>query len=55
MTDGPLIKGKDGSVKWSGTVMISEIAEGSTTEQIDEGETVIIKSVKGNRLFVDKL
>ena len=53
VVEAPLTKGKDGKVKWSGAVMIAEIASDSTAQQIGVDEAVIIKNIKGNRLFVD--
>lgn len=50
----PLVKGRDGQVKWSGTMMVAELIADSTQAEIAVGEPVIIKEVKGNRLLVDK-
>lgn len=50
----PLVKGKRGKVKWSGTTMIAELAEGSAAEVIAVDEDVVIKEVKGTTLYVDK-
>ncbi len=52
VTDGALEKGKGGKVKWSGTIMQAEIAEGAGVDRIEEGEIVVISDVKGTVLFV---
>jgi membrane protein implicated in regulation of membrane protease activity len=49
----PLVKGKEGSVMWSGTPMIAELIGTSSVENVAMDETVIIKDIKGNKLFVD--
>lgn len=50
----PLIANKEGRVKWSGTMMIAELITGSQTVEVAIGDAVVIKEVKGNKLFVDK-
>lgn len=49
----PLLKGKEGKVMWSGAPMIAELMAGSSAESLAVGEMVIIKDIKGNKLFVD--
>lgn len=51
----PLEKNKDGQVKWSGTLMVAELSQDSAAQSIGIDEAVVIKSVKGNRLFVDTI
>lgn len=51
----PLVKGKEGKVKWSGTTMVAEICPECTVAEIAVGESVVIKDVKGNKLFVSAL
>ncbi len=50
----PLIKGKQGEAKWSGTVMGAMLADNSPEEKLDEGTIVKIVSVSGNVLNVVK-
>lgn len=49
----PIVKGKKGAVKWSGTVMHAELVATSSAEAVAVDEEVVIKEVKGNTLFVD--
>ena len=51
--EAPLTKGKEGQAKWSGAVMIAELVSDSTVDEVAVDEAVIIKEVKGNKLFVD--
>lgn len=51
--NAPLVRGKEGKVMWSGAPMVAELVSGSSAESIAVGESVIIKDVKGNKLFVD--
>ena len=53
VVEGALEKGKEGKVKWSGTIMLAEIDSASSAESFDEGASLVVKRVEGNRLFVD--
>lgn len=55
VVEGNLEKGKEGKVKWSGTLMLAELATDSEIETLEQGTTVIVKEVRGNVFVVDKL
>ena len=52
--NAPLIKGKQGEVKWSGTIMHAMLSDNSVIETLDEGTDVKIMEVSGNILKVEK-
>jgi len=47
---GALVKGKMGSVQWSGTIMNAELT--GAVDSLPEGSNVVIQSVRGNVLVV---
>lgn len=53
VTGEALKRGKEGKVMWSGAPMVAELVSGAASESVAVGETVIIKDIKGNKLFVD--
>jgi len=48
-----IVKGKTGSVKWSGAVMRAKIVDSSDTEIIKEGEEIWIHDKEGTLFLVD--
>lgn len=53
VVDRPLIKGKTGNVKWSGTFMRAIISPSAPTLEIAVDTEVTVVAVKGNKLIVE--
>lgn len=53
VTGDGLVKGKEGTVIWSGTIMKAEITPGAHIEHAGTGGQVIIVDVKGAKLIVE--
>lgn len=50
--NSPLVKGKVGEVKWSGTIMQAVLSGSANVDKLDEGVLVKIIAVQGNILEV---
>ena len=55
VVETPLTPKVEGKVKWSGAVMLAELVSDSEATEIAVDTAVVIKKVKGNKLFVDVL
>ncbi len=52
--NAPLVKGRYGEVKWSGTIIKAMLDENSVAERLDIDEVVKIVEIDGNILKVIK-
>ncbi len=55
VVESDLIAGKEGKVKWSGTICNAIIDEKSNAEKIPVGSNVIIEEFKGNITIVNEI
>lgn len=52
IVEGALVKGKAGKARWSGTVMIAELATDAEVDEIPEGGRAVIAEVRGTVLIL---
>jgi len=53
VNDKPLVRGKFGTVKWSGAVMKARLSKNSLENEVKKGETVWVHEMKDGTLIVD--